>query len=89
MAYNTNPVENSESAETTQLLRQLQGKVKILQMENANLKRAGRLSASVPDLSAGCQKMVRMHIANIKQHHELSFFKPVHHIPLYYIANLW
>ncbi|KAI0215412.1 hypothetical protein LSAT2_032538 [Lamellibrachia satsuma] len=57
MAYNTGPTDNTESPETTQLLRQLQGKVKILQMENANLKKAGRLSISVPDLSANCQNM--------------------------------
>ena len=61
MAYNTGPTDNTESPETTQLLRQLQGKVKILQMENANLKKAGRLSISVPDLSANCQNMVSLH----------------------------
>ena len=56
MAYNSGP--NEESPETAQLLRQLQGKVKILQMENTNLKRAGKLSISVPDLSVKCQNMV-------------------------------
>ncbi|KAK2184136.1 hypothetical protein NP493_282g03008 [Ridgeia piscesae] len=55
MAYNSGP--NEESPETAQLLRQLQGKVKILQMENTNLKRAGKLSISVPDLSVKCQNM--------------------------------